>query len=376
MLRLILRRLRHEAVRTVLTVITLTCIIAEILVLEGFLAGLYDQLRNAVLRRGGDLIVAQAGISNFIAARSILPQMARLQVEEVEGVRVAHPLTGLSVIYERDGRRNPILVLVYDTAGGPSEILEGSGSRGERGIVIDRALAVKYGLKPGDTMEISDFEFTVSGVSTNSAAFLTPFAFITFDDLIDFYFESEVAADIATFPLLSFLLVDLEPGADPVAVSERIEARIDVADVFFPRELALRDERLGREMLGPILGLLLAVSYGIGVLVIAMFMFAAVRGRTRELGVLKALGFKPRTLGTAIVAEAVGLTLIALPAGLALAVVIAQIVHAFAPIYLVLAAEPSAVVRTGLASLAFAAAGALLSMRAVIRIDPAIVFRR
>ncbi len=303
--------------------------------------------------------------------------MARLRVEEVEGVQVAHPLTGLSVIYERDGRRSPLLVLVYDTAGGPSEILTGTESPVERGIVIDRALAVKYGLEPGDTMEISDFEFTVSAVSTNSSAFLTPFAFITFDDLIDFYFESEVAADIATFPLLSFLLIDLQPDADPpVAVSERIEARIDVADVFLPRELALRDERLGREMLGPILGLLLAVSYGIGVLVIAMFMFAAVRGRTRELGVLKALGFKPRTLGTAIVAEAVGLTLIALPTGLALAVVIASIVHAFAPIYLVLAAEPSAVVRTGLASLAFAAAGALLSMRAVNRVDPAIVFRR
>jgi putative ABC transport system permease protein len=375
MLVFVFRQLRFNSGRTILTVLAIAAVVAEILILEGFLAGLYEQMRMAVLNRGGDLVVTQAGISNFIATRSILPQVSRLQVEEIEGVKVAHPLTGISAIYERDGRRTPIIVLVYDTAGGPTAIVTGEDNPIDRGIIIDRAIANRYDLSPGDPIRIFDFEFTVSGVSTNSSAFMTPFAFITYDDLIDFYFESDVAADIATFPLLSFLLVEVEPGARALEVAARIEEGIEAADVFLPDDLAQRDENLGREMLGPILGLLLVVSYGIGALVVSMFMFSAVHGRLRTLGVLKALGFRQRMLGAAVVLEALVLTMVALPIGILLAVVAAGVIDNIAPVYLILATEPAAVARTAAACLAFATIGAFVPVRAIANIEPAIVFR-
>lgn len=372
---LILRQLRLESARTTLTVLAIAGVIAVILVLEGFLAGLYDQLRTAVINRGGDLIVTQAGIPNFIAARSILPQTARLDVEGVEGVQEAHPLTAISIIYEKNGRRTPIIAFVYDTAGGPTEIVSGKSIPDAREIIIDRALATKYGLSPGDPMEISEFEFRVAGISANSSAFMTPFAFIKYDDLIDFYFESDIAADIATFPLLSFLLVDIDPDADNLIVAQRIEESIDSADVFLPSELAERDVNLGREMLGPILGLLLFVSYGIGILVVGMFMFSAIRGRLRNLGVLKALGFRQRTLGVAAIFEAILLTIVALPVGILLASVIAAVIDTIAPVYLILAAEPGAIMRTAIACLVFAMLGATIPVRTIAHIDPAVVFR-
>jgi len=375
MLAFVFRQSRYEIGRTILPVLAIAGVVAEILVLEGFLAGLYEQLRMAVPNRGGDLVVTQAGVSNFIGVRSILPQDTRLQVEEIDGVKTAHPLTGISAIYERNGRRTPIILLVYDTLGGATEVIAGNARPGDGGIVIDRAIATRYDLAPGDTIIISDFEFTVSGISKDSAAFLTPFAFITYDDLIDFYFESDVAADIATFPLLSFLLVELEPGADPGAVMARIENRAAAADVFRPSALARNDENLGRQMLGPILGLLLVVSYVIGVLIVSMFMFAAVRSRKRNFGVLKALGFRQRALSMAVVAEAVVLTLVALPVGVLLAAIIAAVIDNIAPIYLVLATEPAGVARTAIACVIFAALGAFVPVRAIARIDPAIALR-
>lgn len=375
MLLLVLRELRYNKARTVSTVLSIAAVVAVILILEGFLAGLYHQLRTAVLKRGGDLIVAQAGVSSFIAARSILPQQARLEVEELEGVREAHPLTGLSAIYERDGRRTAIFVLVYDTAGGPTLLAAGKAASGDREIVIDRAIATKYALSLGDPIEISEFEFRISGIAQNSSSFLTPFAFITYDDLIDFYFESDIAADIATFPLLSFLLVETQPGTDLQTLAARIEDRLDTADVFLPDELARSDENLGRELMGPILGLLLVVSYGIGVLVVGMFMFSAVQDRMGSLGVMKALGFTPRALGSAVLLEAAVVTAFALPIGVLVAHVSAEVIHASAPIYVILATEAVAVGRTAAASMAFAAIGALAPLRAIVRLDPAVVFR-
>jgi len=375
MLWLIYRQCRRDVGRVILTVLAIAAILAEILILEGFLAGMYAQLRSAVLRRGGDVIVTQAGIANFIAARSILPQLSRQQVEALEGVRVAHPMTAISVIHDRDGRKTPMIVLVYDTAGGPREIIEGAAATGSREIVIDRSLAERYTYHPGDTIEISEFAFTISGISTNSSAFFTPFGFITYDGMIDYYFESDVADDIASFPLLSFLVVETTPGVDARALAARITAEIDDSWAFPPSELADLDEHLGREMMGPILGLLLIVSYAIGALVIGMFMFATVRGRLHGLGVLRALGFAPKQLTSAVVTEAAVLTLLAFPLGVLLAQGLAALIHDLAPLYLILPLEPAGLVRTALISLVLAALGALAPIRLIARLDPATVFR-
>lgn len=191
MIRLVYRQLRFDPLRTVLTATALAAVVAVILVLEGFYAGLFVQLRNTVLDRDADLIVAQAGVANMTAARSILPQFARRDVEAVEGVAAARPLTGISVIYEQAKQRTPIFLLVYGSGGGPKKLISGSAVTEPRDIVVNRSLAAKYALKPGDSFIVSGFEFRISGFTENSSAFFTPFGFARYDDLIDYYFESD-----------------------------------------------------------------------------------------------------------------------------------------------------------------------------------------
>lgn len=361
--------------RMVLMVLAVAAVLAEILVLEGFLAGTYTQLRQAVLRRGGDVMVAQAGVTNFLATRSILPQQTRAAVEAVDGVAATHPLAAIMVIYEEGERRSPIIVLVYDDAGGPAEIVSGAAPGGDREIVIDISLAKRYGLAPGDTLTLSDFDFTISGVSRGSAALLTPFAFMSFDSLIDFYFESDVAADIAAFPMLSFMAVDAAPGADPASLARRITAQVPDAQAILPAQLALNDEDLGRELMGPILNLLLKLSYVIGALAIGMFMFAAVRARRKSLGVLRALGFTARHIAAAIAAEAVATAVAAIPLGILMAIGLAALIESLAPVYLVQVTEPRALLQTALIAVVLAVLGALAPLRMLMRLDPATAFR-
>lgn len=375
MLTLVMKYSLHRPGRLALAVLAVAAILAEILVLEGFLAGSYAQLRASVLNRGGDVIVTQNGISNFIAVRSILPQQTRAEVEALPGVAEAHPMTLLMQIYEQDGRLTPILILVYDDAGAPGEIAAGSPPSDPRGILIDRALAQRYDLAPGDTLTLSDFDFTVSGITEGTVALFTPFAFMTYDGLIDFYFESDVAADIAAFPLLSFLLVDATPGTDPAELAALISANLPDADAWLPETLALNDENLGRELLGPILNLLLGLSYVIGALAIGLFMFASVRGRATSLGVLRALGFPTRQLVFGVVAEAVGTTLLAIPLGVLIAVGLATLIQSVAPTYLIMVTEPAAIARTAAIAIGLAILGGLLPLTTLLRLDPATAFR-
>lgn len=375
MLRFLYRQLTLDPVKTSLTALALAAVVAVILILEGFNEGLVAQLGDAVTDRQADLIVTQAGVSNMTAARSVLPQFTRRDVEAVAGVAVAHPLTGIPVIYAEGEKRTPIFLLVYDSGGGPERLASGRTVTEPRDIVVDRSLAVKYGLKPGDPLVISDFEFIVSGIADGAAAFFTPFGFARYDDLIDFYFESDVAADISTFPLLSYLLVELAPGANREDVAAAIEAQVSQGDVFFPEELAAEDEALGRVLFGPIMKLLIGVGYVIGVLVTGIIMFAAVNARRHEFGVLKALGFSHRYLSASVLLEALILALLAIPAGVLLAAAIGSAIEVTMPLYRILATEPVPVARTAVACLAFAALGALIPVRLIRRLDPGLVFR-
>jgi len=375
MLRLVFRQLQLDPFRTILTSLALAAVVAVILIFEGFMEGIVAQSRNAVLERGADLIVTQAGIKNMMAARSILPQYTRSEVEAVDGVLEAHPLTGMFVIYEQDDQRAPLFLLVYDTSGGPFRLAAGEHITAPRQIVVDQSLAKRFGLSPGDPLVISDFEFTISGIADGAAAFFSAIGFARYDDLIDFYFESDLAADISTFPLLSFLLVELAEGADRAIVAAQIERLVPSADVFTPEQLADEDAALDRALVGPIFGFLVAAGYISGVLVTAIIMFAAVNARRRDFGVLKALGFSHRFLSLTVVLEALALVLVALPLGLLLASGIAWGIETTIPVWLVPVTEPLPVVRTATACVSFAVLGALAPVRLIRRLDPAAVFR-
>lgn len=374
MLRLAYRHLVYDLRRSGLTVLAITGVVTTILVLEGFNEGLLSQMRQAVLGRGGDLIATQSGVANLIAARSVLPQFSRQQIEAVPGVAMAHPLTGLPVIYERNGVRTPIFLFVYEDAGGPSDLLAGHEPRAARELVVDQSLTDRYGLALGDAFVVSDFEFRIAGIAHDAAAFFTAFAFAHYDDLIDFYLESAMAADITSFPLVSHLLIELQEGADRDAVARRIEAAVPVIDVFRPATMAASDEALGRALFGPIIRLIIAVAYVIGVLVASLIMFAAINARRRQWGVLKALGFTNTFLAGAVMLEASCLALIAIPVGLAAATLVGTIIETSAPLYLILPLQPVPVLRTAVACLAFTVLGALLAVRVVASLDPNRVF--
>jgi putative ABC transport system permease protein len=375
MIRLAWRQFAFDPWRSALMVTAIGAGIAVVLVLEGFEQGLYAQLRQAVLRRGGDLIAAQAGVTSMTAARSVLPQLTRNAVEAVPGVGASHPLTSLPAIYEQDGRRTPVFLLVFDTVGGPRQLMAGGAIQDERGIVIDQSLARRYELSVGDGFILSEFRFRVDGITRGESALFTPFAYVTYDGLIDYYFKADLAGDIATFPLLSFLLIDVQPGADRGTVAAAIERAVPDVDVFTPVQLARNDEQVGRGFFGPIMRLLIGIAYVAGVLVVGLFMSGSVGSRTQDFGVLKALGFGSAALFATVLAEALLVTALAAPVGIGLAQALAASINAAVPVYLVLPLVPAIVARTLAACVAFAALGALVPVRAIAHIEPALVFR-
>ncbi len=373
--RLIWRQMMYERGRTLFVCVAIAATLAVVLLLEGFQQGLFTQLRQVVLKRGADLIVTQAGVSNFIASRSNLRQLSRIEVEAVDGVREAHPMTLLPVIYDNHGRKTPIFFVVYDTVGGPSPIVKGTSIRAQNQIVIDKSLADLHGLTIGSAFVVADYEFSVTGITRDAAAMFTPFAFITYDDLIDFYFNSDLVGDISNLALLSFLLVDLDSGADARRVAMKINAAVPDVDVFRPAALAENDAALGKTLFGPVMNALISISYLICLLVISIIMFAAVNSRRRSFGVLKALGFSQVKLAVGMLLEVLILTSVAFPLAVIIALAIARLIEVNEPLYLLSVMQPLPFLRTVIAGFLVAIVGALLPIHLISGLDPMTVFR-
>jgi ABC-type antimicrobial peptide transport system permease subunit len=373
MLKLAIRQIQLDPVRTLLTAIAIGSVIAVVLVLKGFEQGQYFQLEQMVLKRSSDLVVAQSGVRNFIAVRSSIPQTVRTEIEEIDGVESSYPLTAIPLIHNVANLLTPVYVLVIDTGGGPSSIVEGNGIKNSRDIVIDSALAKKYGIRPGDDFIISDFKFKVAGI-TREAAFMMPFAFISYDGMIDLYLESEIAPDLSTFPMLSYLMLKLDEGADPDKVASSIEKLLPSVDVYTPEQVAARDVNMGRTFFAPIMGLLVVVTYIIGLLVVALIIYADVRGRLRDFAVLKAIGFPFRSLVAAVIIQAVLLLIIALPVAVVVSYGLSIVIHYNAPVYMIYVFEPILLTRTFVAAIVLSVIGALIPLELIRRSDPAIVF--
>jgi ABC-type antimicrobial peptide transport system permease subunit len=341
--------------------------LALILLLEGFQTGLLVQLKNVALNQGADLIVAQTGVTNFVASRSFLPQLSRQRIEDIEGVIEAHPITMVPVIYGQAGyRKSPIFFVVYDTSGGPAMIKTGRAAEKPREIVIDEALAVLYDLKVGDPFIVADFEFRISGIAEKASALFTAFSFINYDDMIDFFFDSDLVGDISNLPLLSYLLVELRPGADKNTIAAAIEAVESDGDVFTPEQIAQNDVSLGRTLFGPVMGVLIGAGYVIALLVVGMIMFAAVHARLRNFGVMKALGFPNHSLVKEMVLESLIMILLAFPLALLLAQLGAWFIEIRAPLYLVPVMETVPLFRTFFAAIILGVIGAYLPYRFMI----------
>ena len=104
-------------------------------------------------------------------------------------------------------------------------------------------------------------------------------------------------------------------------------------------------------------------------------MYADIRSRVKSFAVLKALGFSFNKLFIVVLLQSMLLLLIAIPIGILIAQGLATFIQTLAPVYLIRIFEPLVFIQTLLASLGFAAIGALIPLNTIRRSDPMIAFQ-
>jgi len=245
-------------------------------------------------------------------------------------------------------------------------MVRGQALPGPGEAVIPDVLAKKAKLGIGSTINALGRAFTIVGISTDTYSMANSVTFVAYGDLAKLLSVRDGTA--------SYLLIEAAPGTSSADLAARIRAAVPDVNALTREAAVESDRRIAMQMGIGIIGVMTWVGGLVAALVIALTTYTATIRRARELGVVRALGFRQRTLYLTVLVQ--GGVIAALGYGVALAVA-----YAVRPLLGVSAPEV-ALVYSSLSLLRLAATTALiaiaascLSGRHVARVDPAIAFR-
>jgi putative ABC transport system permease protein len=364
---LALRNLFQNKVRLLLSAAGVALSVMLILVLNGFLSGVYRQATAYLDNSPGSVVVVQEGIRNFFAASSVLPSGTAKSVRETKGVSQALGIASQFVIFELHGEKQGAQVVGYDpkSGGGPWELSGGRDVRADDEAVVDRALARTHDISVGDELSIGEREFTVVGISEGTSMWAAGLMFV----------RKDAAQQLMGAPeITSLLLVTPEDGVTPTALRERLDD-VPGTDAMLKSTMTNNDQELFARAFGGPLRLMVGIALLVGALVVGLVIYTATVERQKEYGVLKAVGARNRTLYRVVTVQALIAAGLGSAFGVGLAYGASWIIVALRPEFLV-AIEPQAVGWVLLMGMVMALLGAILPVRTIAKLAPADVFRR
>ncbi len=359
------RNLFRDRTRFFLSVLGVAVSVGLILLLAGYRSGVYRQASAYLDNTPGTVVVAERGIRDFLGTSSVLPSRAADAVRSTAGVDRVIPVVSRFVIFERHDRKDGFFLIGYDPAagGGPWKLVGGREPTADNELVVDRTTARQHDMAIGDQVTLLDRDATIVGLSDETTFWAGSIAFARITTL-----ES-----LARAPgLRSFLLVTPEAGTSPEALRDRLA--IPGTEVLLKSAMIANDRKLMARVYDAPIGLMVAIAFVVGVLVVGLVIYTATIERRREYGALKAIGARNRTLYLVVTAQAFIAASAGAVAGVALGYGAGATLMAWRPQFRV-DIEPAAVGVVLVASLAMAVLAALIPARAVARLEPAEVFR-
>ncbi len=363
------RNLTRNRVRLAVSLGGVALALSLVLALDAIFAGVSNQLTAYIDRAGADVWVSQAGVRNLHMVSSFISASVTDEVRAVDGVAEATPiLEATDTVAAGDERAVAYVVGLPSGAsmGGPWNVVAGSSRAGRGEIVVDRGFARSAGVSIGDTVTVLGGEARIVGLSEGTASLVNSVAFVSFDDF---------QAMRGGAAVVSFVLAKVAQGRSPNAVATEIERQVSGVTAQSTADFAAQERRLTMDMSADVISIMNAIGFVVGLAVVALTVYVATLAGRREYGVLKALGARNRMLYRVVLVQAFLSVAGGFLAGLAFTGLLAFVVP-LTGLNLELSITVASLAKVALVAALIAGLAAILPIRQVSGVDPAIVFRR
>ncbi len=331
-----------------------------------------------------DVWIASEGSKEFASAASLLPtegqqaQQAQQYLNNNSDIQewspiIVRPLLGVRVekvgtADENVGTDMNLQFVGFDTAtrlGGPIKVVEGKETPGPGEVIVDSALAKRYGLNVGDTLRAGGKDWKVVGQSEFGDFVFSQTVFVTHD---------EAQAVLSMKGLTTFYVLQLKPGVDAAKVAADINKQGSQIVAYTHDQFAAntRERILGNVL--PILAVVLGLAFVVGLAIAGLTIYTATIEKSREFGIIKAVGFKNSYLYRLVFEQSVVTGILGFIVGLTLTLVIGPFASNLVPQFVLYTRWQDVLIVAG-ATILMALLAAYIPIRRLTAIDPVAAFK-
>lgn len=327
--KLVIENLRDHWVRTLLAALVVGVQVMSILMLMGLSRGLLEDSARRARGSGADIFLKPDTQGTFSLSTGQLNQAFVPFV--LKQPHVASAVGVLSANVKLITTLNGVDFPAFEKLSGGFHFLQGGPPSGPDDLIVDSSYARENNLHVGQTVTLLNHPWHLSGIVEGGVLGRLIVPLTTLQRL----------TGNANPPRLSEILVKLD---DPALTTEEVKRlndllkgnlqAISVAD--FVSQFNVNNIPALRAFIAVITTLAVVVGF----LVVFLSMYTAVVERTREIGILKALGAKPLTVLDILVREAVLLAVAGCVLGILLSFAGRAVVSAIMPASLVIVNTP------------------------------------
>ncbi|HEX5887671.1 MAG TPA: ABC transporter permease, partial [Pyrinomonadaceae bacterium] len=291
--------------------------VSLVMLFTGLARGMSNDLQRRASNVRAELIFMRPGAVQLTSMATNLDTRYVDRLKAIEGVEEALPLirnfvpgAGSIGIEQVDG-------VDWDAYAGMNglSMVEGRGPQDTSEVVIDETKARNNNLRVGDTIKnLGKKEYRISGIYSPESGPRVKMSLTAMQEALE-------APNKCTF-----IFVKLRDSDQVNAVAQRIDQELPGNTIQPTRDVFPSFEK-SIPYLGVFLRVLVGLAAVVSALVVMLAMYTTITERTREIGILKAMGASRGYIVGIIEKEAILISIIGLIAGFAISLLTGYLIH-------------------------------------------------
>lgn len=309
---LVTANIRQRPLRSLVSIAGVALGVALVMLFTGLSRGMSNDLQRRSANVRAEIIFTRKGTMDNLTSSTANVNTKYVELlAAIEGVEMAVPV----IRYVSQGNRG----FGFEQVEGVDwnqfaqmnqmRLVEGRAPEALDEVVIDEAKARNNDARVGSTLEIfGGKQYKVTGIYAPESGARVKMSLAAMQDALE-------APGKCTY-----ILIKVKEGADAQTVAQRIDQSLPGEKIQFTRDVFTSIEK-SIPFLGLFLKVLVGLAAVVSALVVMLAMYTTITERTREIGILKAMGASRGYIIGVIEKEAILISAIGLAAGFVVAII-------------------------------------------------------
>jgi putative ABC transport system permease protein len=277
--KLVFENLKHRPVRTLIGIVIIGIQVTMVLTLVGLSNGMLNEQATRARGVGADILIRPPGASIIVSGGQMLEKIIPAIIDKEPHVTAASG----SLIFGTDlfNYLTGVDLATFDRLNGGFRFEHGGPFQHPDDILVDSVYASQHNVHVGDTVKNMNHAWRVSGIFEPGMLARMAVPLATLQDLT------------ANTGKVSTVYVKVDNAANIPGVISELSAKLKTYKVYSMEDYTSLFSPANVPMLTTFIWVVVTLGVVVGFLMVLSTMYTAVLERTREIGILKALGASP-----------------------------------------------------------------------------------